>query len=331
MPSMPDKPDKPDQPAAIRPGAFGRALCAALTLSAAALLTSSCSHASTAGATGNAASSKIVAVGAENEYADVLSQIGGQYVAATAVMSNPNTDPHTYEASPQVASEVSRARLVIQNGLGYDDFMHQIEQASGNGSQKVIDVQSLLGLPDSTANPHLWYQPTTMPAVAAAVAADLEAIDPAHKAYYAANLAAFTSSSARLTSAIAALKARYGGAAVATTEPVADYLLDAAGIRNLTPWAFQAAVMNGTDPSPQDVAAQRALFTGHKIKAFVYNQQVTDSLTTSLLALAKTNNIPIVGVYETMPTPGYDDQEWMLAEVSALSKAIGAGRSAPTL
>jgi zinc/manganese transport system substrate-binding protein len=170
-----------------------------------------------------------------------------------------------------------------------------------------------------------------MPAVAAAVATDLAAIDPAHKAYFAANLAAFKSSIGAYTSAIADLKTRYGGAAVATTEPVADYLLDAAGISNLTPWAFQAAVMNGTDPSPQDVAAQQALFTEHKIKAFVYNQQVTDSLTTSLLALAKANDIPIVGVYETMPTPGYDYQKWMLAEVSALSGAIGSGRSAPTL
>jgi len=310
----------------------GKAWCgAALTLSAVVALTSSCSSSATSGTAGNAASSKIVVVGAENEYADVLSQIGGRYVAVSAVMSNPNTDPHTYEASPQVAAEVSRAKLVVQNGLGYDDFMHQIEQASANGGQKVIDVQSLLHLPDSTANPHLWYQPTTMPAVAAAAAADLEAIDPAHKAYYAANLAAFTASISAYTSAIATLKARYAGAAVATTEPVADYLLDAAGFNNLTPWAFQAAVMNGTDPSPQDVATQQALFTGHKIKAFVYNQQVTDSLTTSLLSLAKANDIPIVGVYETMPTPGYDYQKWMVAEVNALGDAVGAGRSAPTL
>ncbi|WP_084316211.1 metal ABC transporter solute-binding protein, Zn/Mn family [Actinospica robiniae] len=314
---------------------FGRALCATLALSAAALLTSACSYPSGSGsgsdAAGSAANSKIVVVGAENEYADVLGQIGGRYVAVSAVMSNPNTDPHTYEASPQVAAEVSRARLVVQNGLGYDDFMHQIEQSSGHGSQQVIDVQQLLALPDSTANPHLWYQPTTMPAVASAVAADLASIDPAHKAYYAANLATFKTSFSAYTSAITELKTRYGGAAVATTEPVADYLLDAAGVSNLTPWAFQAAVMNGTDPSPQDVAAQQALFTEHKIKAFVYNQQVTDSLTTSLLTLAKDNGIPIVGVYETMPTPGYDYQKWMLAEVAALSGAIGSGQSAPTL
>jgi zinc/manganese transport system substrate-binding protein len=109
---------------------------------------------------------------------------------------------------------------------------------------------------------------------------------------------------------------------VATTEPVADYLLQAVGADNLTPWAFQADIMNGVDPSPQDVAAQRSLFTEHKVKVFLYNQQVTDPLTDSLITLADQNHIPVVGVYETMPVPGYDYQTWMLAEVQDLSKAV---------
>ena len=109
---------------------------------------------------------------------------------------------------------------------------------------------------------------------------------------------------------------------MATTEPVADYLLQALGARNLTPWAFQADSMNGTDPSAQDVAAERNLFTQHQVKVLVYNQQVTDSLTESFISLAKTNGIPVVGVYETMPEPGYDYQSWMLAEVQALRNAV---------
>ena len=109
---------------------------------------------------------------------------------------------------------------------------------------------------------------------------------------------------------------------MATTEPVADYMLQAAGTDNMTPWAFQAALMNGTDPSAQDVAAQKSLFTDHKVKIFLYNQQVTDSLTESYVKLAHANGIPVVGVYETMPTPGYDYQSWMLAEVHAMDKAL---------
>ncbi|MGW7005326.1 metal ABC transporter solute-binding protein, Zn/Mn family [Streptomyces sp. NPDC054933] len=296
------------------------------------LISAGCSNSSaSASSNGKASSGKIVAVGAENEYADVIGQIGGQYVSATGIMSNPSTDPHTFEANPKVAHTVSSARLIVQNGVGYDDFMGKIEQASGSSQRKVIDVQKLLGLPDSTPNPHLWFKPTTMPVAAKAIADDLSTIDPSHKAYFAANVAKFDNSLHSWNQAITQLKTAYPGAAVATTEPVADYLLDAAGIKNLTPWAFQADVMNGTDPSPQDVATEKSLFTQHKAKVFVYNQQVTDSLTQSLLTLAKQNNIPVVGVYETMPTPGYTYQSWMNAEVSALNNALGHGQSAPTL
>jgi zinc/manganese transport system substrate-binding protein len=275
-----------------------------------------------ASAAGSSDPGKVVAIGAENEYADVIGQIGGKYVQVSAIMSNPNTDPHTFEASPAVAREVSAAQLVVQNGVGYDPFMGTIESAAPSNGRQVINVQQLLGLPDSTPNPHLWYNPTTMPKVADAIAADLGSIQPAHAAYFKANAKSFIASLDAWNSAIAAFKQAYPGVPVATTEPVADYMLQAVGADNLTPWAFQADIMNGVDPSPQDVAAQKALFTGHKVKVFLYNQQVTDPLTESLITLANQNGIPVVGVYETMPTPGYDYQTWMLTEVQDLRKAV---------
>ena len=264
----------------------------------------------------------IVAVGAENEYANVIQQVGGKYVQVSAIMSNPNTDPHTFEASPSVARLVSSAQLVVQNGVGYDTFMDTIENAAPNAARKVITVQGLLGLPVSTPNPHLWYKPGTGAAVANAVAADLAALQPAHAAYFKANATAFIRSLTAWTDAIAAFQAKYPDTPVATTEPVADYMLQAAGADILTPWAFQADIMNGTDPSAQDVAVERSLFTQHKVKVFLYNQQVTDSLTESFITLAQSNGIPVVGVYETMPVPGYDYQSWMLAEVQDLQKAV---------
>jgi zinc/manganese transport system substrate-binding protein len=263
-----------------------------------------------------------VAIGAENEYADVIGQIGGPYVHVSAIMSNPNTDPHTFEASPAVAREVSAAQLVVQNGVGYDTFMNDIENASPSPGRKIIDVQQLLGLPDSTANPHLWYKPTTMPAVAKAVASDLAALDPAHASYFSSQEQKFVASLTPWDQAIAAFKAKYANTQVATTEPVADYMLQAAGADIMTPWAFQADIMNGTDPSPQDVAIEKSLFTDHKVKVFLYNQQVTDPLTQSLITLAEANHVPVVGVYETMPVPGYDYQTWMEAEVHDLQLAV---------
>jgi zinc/manganese transport system substrate-binding protein len=273
----------------------------------------------------------IVAVGAENEYANVIAQIGGKHVEVSAVESNPNTDPHSFEASPSVAQQVGAARLVVQNGLGYDTYMEKIEAASPSSARKVIDVQKLLGLPDSTPNPHLWYKPQTMPAVARAVAADLSALQPAHAAYFKARAAAFERALAPWRRALARFAAEYPGTAVATTEPVGDYMLEAAGTHNLTPFSLQADIMNGVDPAPQDVTLQNGLLSGRRVKVFVYNQQVVDSLTQAFLEKAKAAGVPVVGVYETMPTPGYDYQSWMLAEVQALRRAVADDASTEKL
>ena len=269
-----------------------------------------------------ASPSVIHAIGVENEYADVIAQIGGKYVRVTSIESDPNTDPHTFEASPKIASQIAAANLVVENGIGYDDWADKIMAAAPNADRKIINVQHLLGLPDSTPNPHLWYDPKTMPEVAKAVAADLAALQPAHAAYFRANAAKFDASLKPWFASIAAFKAAYNGTPVAVTEPVGDYMLQAIGTDIQTPFSLQAAIMNGIDPAPQDVTTENALFTGHKVKIFVYNQQVTDPLTQSFLSLAKKNGIPIVGVYETMPTPGYSYQTWMVAEVTAMRKAV---------
>jgi zinc/manganese transport system substrate-binding protein len=210
----------------------------------------------------------------------------------------------------------------VQNGLGYDDFMTSIENAAPSSVRKVINVQHLLGLPDSTPNPHLWYSPATMPAVARAIASDLSSLRPAHAAYFRANLTRFDASLRPWLAALAAFRASYPGTPVATTEPVGDYMLQAAGTSNLTPFGLQADIMNGVDLAPQYVTLEDNLLRQHKVRVFVYNQQVVDSVTASFLATAQRSGIPVVGVYETMPTPGYDYQSWMLAEVQALRKAV---------
>lgn len=304
------------------------ALLAATSLVGAAGLLTACSSSATA-APGRGGT--VNAVGVENEYANVISQIGGRYVKVTAIMSNPNTDPHTFEASAGVAREIAGASLVVRNGIGYDTWAAKIEAASPDPTRKEIVAQSLLRLPTDTPNPHLWYKPATMPKVARAITADLSALEPAHAAFFAKRLKTFDASLAPWLHAIAAFKAGYGGTPVAVTEPVADYMLEAAGCDIRTPFPLQAAIMNGTDPSPQDVTTEDNLFRDHKVKVFVYNQQVTDSLTSSFLALARQARIPVVGVYETMPTPGFDYQSWMLAEVAALQKAVVHGTSTTKL
>jgi zinc/manganese transport system substrate-binding protein len=295
------------------------ATAAAGAAAAAVLTVSGCAAGNPAAAAG---AGLIDAVGAENEYANVLSQIGGRYVHVAAILDNPNTDPHSFEASPQVAQEISLAQLVVQNGVGYDSWISKIESASPSSGRKIIVVQHLLGLPDNTPNPHLWYDPRTMPAAAKAMAADLSAIQPGHRAYFEANLSKFDASLTPWLNAIAQFKTAHPNVTAATTEPVADYLLTAMGIDNLTPFRFQADIMNGVDPSPEDIALENSFFSQHKVRLFAYNQQVVDALTTSIRASALKDGVPVVGVYETMPTPGYTYQSWMLAEVTAIEKAV---------
>jgi zinc/manganese transport system substrate-binding protein len=272
----------------------------------------------------------IHAVGAESQYANLISQIGGRYVSVTALIDNPNTDPHTFETSPAAAGAVSSARLVVQNGLGYDGFMNRLESAAPSRRRRVIDVQHLLGISGSESNPHLWYSPQTLPVLAAAVARALARVAPRHAAYFRANESRFDRSLQPWYRALAELRRHHGALPVATSEPVADYMLRAAGARVLTPYSLQLDVMNGTDPAPQNVTRQDELLVRHRVRAFLYNRQVTDSITQGFLELATAHHVPVVAVYETMPS-GYDYQRWMLAETRALQRAVAAGVSTRNL
>lgn len=272
----------------------------------------------------------IAAVGAENEYANVISQIGGGYVKVSSILNDPNTDPHVFESSPSVAREVSAAQLVVQNGAGYDGFMNKIESASKSSTRKVIVVQDVLGLPSDTPNPHLWYDPRTMPMVATAVASALSALRPDLAATFEANVHTFDTALDPWMAAISAFHSTDSGTKVATTEPVADYLLTAMGADNVTPFGFQADIMNGIDPAPQDITLENRFFSQHQVKLFCYNEQVVDPLTESIRSNAQKAGIPVVAVYETMPT-GYTYQSWMLAETQAIRKAVDSGSSTPHL
>ena len=181
------------------------------------------------GGTAFAQGAPIPAVAAENFYGDVMQQLGGAHVSVTSILSNPDQDPHLFEASPKTARELHRAALVVYNGADYDPWMAKLLAASKNDRRVTIVAADLVGK-KAGDNPHLWYDPQTMPAVAKRIVAELDRIDSAHKAEYDANLARFLASLAPIDKKIDALKAKYRGVAVTATEPVAGYLCDAAGL-----------------------------------------------------------------------------------------------------
>ena len=267
----------------------------------------------------------LAVIGTENFYADLLGQIGGARVRAASFLNDPNADPHAFESSPQDAALVADASLVIVNGLGYDDFMQKLLGASTKPNRVVINVQQLLGLPE-TVNVHVWYDPATMPKVAAAATSALSSLDPQNAAYFTAQEQAYLAALKPIGDKIAELKSKYAGAPIAFTENVAGYLTDHIGLVVKTPVGFMKAVEEGTDPAPADVAAERDLFTQEMVKALLYNSQVISPTTSQVHDLAAQQGIPIVGVAETIPPIFQTYQDWQLAQLTELEQALaGAG------
>jgi len=263
----------------------------------------------------------IQVLGTENFYADLLAQIGGERVTASSILNDPSADPHEYEASPAAAKLVADSKLVIVNGIGYDDFMDKLLGAATRPDRVVINVQDILGVKDDV-NVHVWYDPATMPKVADAATEALSKLDPQNAAYFAAQKAKYLAGLKAISDKVGALKTKYAGSPVAFTENVAGYLTDAIGLKVLTPPAFMEAIESGTDPAPADVAAERDLITGRKVKVLLYNSQVTSPLTQQIHDLADRSGVPIVGVAETIPPAFKTFQEWQLAQLTEIEKAL---------
>jgi zinc/manganese transport system substrate-binding protein len=268
----------------------------------------------------NPASVPIVA--AENFYGDIVQQLAGDHAKVTSILSNPDEDPHLFEASPSVARDLASARIVVYNGVDYDPWMAKLLSASKAPGRHVIVVGELLHK-KTGVNPHLWYDPPTAPALAKAVTAALVAEDPAHKADYEQRLQAFIASLKPIETRIAELRKLTSGVSVTATEPVFGYMSAALGFK-MRNERFQLAVMNNTEPSASDVAAFESDLKNKRVKLFIYNSQATDTAAQRLLQIAKDNQIPVVGVTETQPQ-GKSFQDWILGELDAVQKALAGG------
>ena len=261
----------------------------------------------------------VAVVAAENFYGDLAGQVGGPGVRVVSIMSNPDQDPHLFEASAETARNLADAQLVIYNGADYDPWMAKLLAAHKAPARITIVVAELVHK-KAGENPHLWYDPKTMPAAAKALAADLGKADPAHKADYQARLNAYLQSLEPIAAKIAEMRAKYAGTQVTATEPVAGYLADALGLK-MRNARFQVAVMNNAEPRASDVAAFQNDLKGRKVKVLLYNNQATEDLTKRMRNLAIEAKIPVVGVSETEP-PGTSYQEWMLHQLDDLDHAL---------
>lgn len=267
------------------------------------------------------AGSTLQVVAAENVYGDIAAQIGGPRVQVTSILSDPNADPHLFEPGTRNGLAVAEAKLVIQNGLGYDAFMTRLERASPAKSRAVVTIADVLGIHGRDANPHLWYDVPMLPRIAGAIEAALERVDPAGRSTYRAGLRRFVAGCSSLRAEVRLIRTRFGGAAVAYTEPVPGYLLAAADLRNLAPPAFTRAIEDGSEPSPAAVAAMTSLLTERRVRVLLYNDQAVSPITNRIRSAAIARHIPVVGVSETLP-PHLTFQQWQLRQARSLASAL---------
>jgi zinc/manganese transport system substrate-binding protein len=261
-------------------------------------------------------------VAAENFYGDMASQIGGANVAVTSILSNPDDDPHLFEASPATARALSDAKVVIVNGVDYDPWMEKLLGANKAPGRREILVSALVGRKPGD-NPHLWYDPAAMKAAARTLVADLIAVDPAHKADYEQGGAKFLDSLKPLDDKISTMRKSYSGEPVTASEPVFGYQAKLIGLV-VHNEKYALAIMNNAEPTPSEVAAFENDLKGKKVKAMLYNAQASEPAVAKLVQLAKDNSIPVVGVSETEP-PNSTYQDWMLGQLNALDKALTGG------
>jgi zinc/manganese transport system substrate-binding protein len=270
-------------------------------------------------AAAQSAAGAISIVAAENFYGDVAQQIAGSDATVTSILSNPDQDPHLFEASPSVARLLSAATIVVYNGVDYDPWMAKLLAASRSPNRGIIIVADLVHR-KAGDNPHIWYDPPTMPAYARALAVTLAARDPNHQQDYQQRLRAFLASLQPIEAKIADLRSRFPETAVTATEPVFGCMATALGF-TMRNERFQLAVMNDTEPRVSDVATFEDELRKHAVRLLFYNSQASNAATQRLMKLAQQSNIPIVGVTETEPQ-GTTYQDWMMRQLDAVARAL---------
>lgn len=277
----------------------------------------------------------VAVVASTNVYGDIVKRIGGDRVHVTSIISDPEQDPHTYQASTKTQLELSKAKIVVENGGGYDDFVDTMLK-SANPDLTPINAVKVAGVTapaggehggtsrerSASGGEHVWYDFPGMDKLGRKIAAELGKADPGHAKTFTANAKAFGHDLHGLETDTAKLKKAYAGKGVAITEPVPGYLLDAAGLRDRTPEDFSEAVEEGDDVPPRALQQTLALFGGSgKVAALVYNAQATGPQTEQVRKAAQKGGVPVVPVTETLP-PGKTYVSWMRGNVDALGAAL---------
>jgi zinc/manganese transport system substrate-binding protein len=302
-----------------------RALSGILLLFLLTLAACGTSFQTTTTTTGSSAPVQVVA--AENFWGSIATQVGGSHVHVTSIIVDPNADPHSYEPTAADARTVAGAQYVIVNGAGYDPWADKLLQANPVSGRKELNVGDFNGKHEGD-NPHMWYNPNYVTAVANKIRDDLKALDPADATTFDHSTQAFLSTGLKqYHDLIAAIKAKYSGVPVGATESIFSYLAPALGLNLITPYSYLKAVSEGQDISAADEATVEQQVNQKQIKVLIYNSQNIPNNIQALINRARANHIPVATITETLTPANASFQVWQSAQLqgiqSALARATG--------
>jgi zinc/manganese transport system substrate-binding protein len=301
--------------------AFPCALVAALLLLL-PLAACGASAQTASGTTSQASSAPVQVVAAENFWGSIAGQVGGSHVHVTSIIVDPNADPHTYEPTTTDARTVADAGYVIVNGAGYDPWTEKLLQANPASGRKELNVAALFGKHEGD-NPHMWYNPVYVTAVANRIRDDLKALDPADAGAFDQSARTFLASGLKpYHDLIAAIKAKYAGTPVGATESIFSYLAPALGLNLLTPYSYLKAVSEGQDISAADEATAEQQINQRQIKVLVYNSQNTPNNIQAIINRARANHIPVTTITETLTPPTSSYQDWQVKQLQGIQSAL---------
>ncbi len=274
------------------------------------------------GTSATTASGLIEVVAAENFWGSIASQVGGSHVHVTSIIADPNADPHDYEPTANDARKVADAKYVIVNGAGYDPWADKLLQTKATSERKSLNVGDLNGKKEGD-NPHMWYNPDYVTAVANKIRDDLKAIDPTNAGAFDQSAQAFlTTGQQQYHQLIASIKAKYQGTPVGATESIFAYLSPALGLNLITPDSYLRAVSEGQDISAAGIATVNQQVSQKQIKVLIYNSQNTPPNIQALIDLAKSNNIPVATITETLTPATALFQDWQSTQLRGIQQAL---------
>jgi zinc/manganese transport system substrate-binding protein len=306
-----------------RRAAMWAAVCAsAVVLGATACSSHNAPQSGPSGTSSTGAGPKLAVVATINAWGSIASQLGGDRVQATSIITNPDTDPHSYEPSAADARTVADAKVVVENGIGYDAWADKMLASNPNPQRTVVSVGDTVGVAEG-GNPHQWYSPDSVTKVANAITAAFKKADPNDSSYFDQQNQQFLNQGlAKYHSLIADVKAKYAGTPVGASESIFSPLSDALGLNLITPPEFLKAISEGTDPSPADKATIDQQIATKAIKVYVFNSQNSNPDVQAQVDAAKKQGIPVATVTETLSPASASFQDWQSTQLSGLEDAL---------